>query len=626
MSKWGRSKYLKAITAMMLTASVVVVVAPIASEASSFKDVQQTHPYYDEIQNLNDRGIINGFQDGTFKPAQNLTRGQAAKIIAGVLGLDTSNVNNPNFKDIPTTHQYFGAIAALKQEGIIDGYDDGTFRQGDFIQRNHIAKMLANAFKLKASNSNALPFTDVHADYKEAIAALYENNVTTGKTASLFDGFSNVTRGQMAAFITRSEAVGNQTTQSITFKVEGYTANEIAINGKTYLLDESVKSIFTAENKTALMGADITASIKNGVLTKVKSVVFNKAGSAEKEVVFNSIATLDSLTINADFVIVKNVSITGDATITSTVKTKVEFDGATITGDLILADTSDGAIASLENQFASNSQSTPVLKLHNSRIGNVHIKRNNMSIVTDTVIPEIIIAATVSAINIDGAATKVTIETTAKLNMTGNVKFERLSLPTAVELALNTVGVVNSLTVLNGDARMTIGTGLLINELSIPAGSSVTKIITNYALVASQIKAIIGGSLPNPGVPNPGIPNPGGDNVAPDPIIPPDKVNEFNVKNTGELMEALKKAKAGDLIKFTAPMTTDVTLTDLIMIDLNGHTLKGNVTIKTPTASGKYTLIPSGSTGAISGDLIIDAPHVRVSLDGLTVEGNTIIE
>jgi len=591
-------------------ASTVVVVAPIASEASSFKDVQRTHQFYDEIKNLNDRGIINGFQDGTFKPEQNLTRGQAAKIIAGVLGLDTSNVSNPNFKDIPTTHLYFGAIAALKQEGIIDGYGDGTFRQDDFIQRNHVAKILANAFNLKASNANSLPFTDVRAHYKEAIAALYENNVTTGKTATLFDGSSNVTRGQMAAFITRSEAVEHPTiqpSQSVTFEVEKYTANEIAINGTTYLFDDSVKAIFTTENKIALTGAKITATIKNGVVTKVNNVVLNKAGSAEMGVVFNTNATLDSITINADGVIIKNVSVTGNAIVTSNVKTKMEFDGTAITGDLIIAD-------------AIDSQSKPVLKIKNSKTGKVHVKRNNISIVSDTVIPEIIITSAVSAINIDGAATKVTIEST-KLNMTGNVKFERLLLPTAVELALNAVGVVNYLTVLNPDTRITIGTGLLINELSIPTGSTVSKIIVNYASVASQIKAIIGDSTPSTGVPNTG-----GGNVAPDPVIPPEKVNEFNVKNAEELTQALKKAKAGDLIKLTAPVTADVALTDLIMIDLNGHTLKGNVTITVSTASGKYSLMPSGSTGTISGDLIIYAPKVNISLDGLTVDGNTIIE
>ncbi|WP_421927125.1 S-layer homology domain-containing protein [Lysinibacillus capsici] len=618
MSKWGKSKYLNALTAMALTASAVVV-APITSEASSFKDVQRTHPFYEEIKNLNDRGIIKGFKDGTFKPEQNLTRGQAAKIIAGVLELDTSNVSNPNFKDIPTNHLYFGAIAALRQEGIIDGYEDGTFRQHEFIQRNHVAKILANAFKLKASNTNSLPFTDVRVEYKDAIAALYENNVTTGKTATLFDGSSNVTRGQMAAFITRSEGIVNpptQPSQSVTFKVEEYTANELAIHGKTYLFGDSVKSIFTAENKTALTGAKITATIENGTITKVNTIVLNQTDPEKKEVVFNTNATLDSITINADNMTVKNVTVTGNVIITSNVKTKIEFDGVTLAGDLIIANPSDEAMASLE----SEKQRTSVLKIKNSRAGKVQVKRN-FSIVSDTTIPELIITGNISAININGAATKVIIESTAKLNMTGNVKFEQLLLPVAVKLLLNVDGVMNELTVLNADTRLTISSGLRINNLTIPAGSTVTNIITNFTSVASQIKAIIGGSSPSTGGSDTG-----GGNVTPDPVIPPEKGNEFHVKNAEELKQALNKAKVGDLIKLTAPVTADVTLTDLVVIDLNGHTLNGNVTLTAPTASGRYSLMPSGSTGTISGDLIIYAPNVTLSLDGLTVVGNTVIE
>lgn len=618
MSKWGKSKYLNALTAMALIASAVVV-APITSEASSFEDVQRTHPFYEEIKNLNDRGIIKGFQDGTFKPEQNLTRGQAAKIIAGVLELDTSNVSNPNFKDIPTNHLYFGAIAALRQEGIIDGYEDGTFRQHEFIQRNHVAKILANAFKLKVSNTNSLPFTDVRVEYKDAIAALYENNVTTGKTATLFDGSSNVTRGQMAAFITRSEGIVNPPTepsQSVTFKVEEYTANELAIHGKTYLFGDPVKSIFTAENKTALTGAKITATIENGTITKVNTIVLNQTDPEKKEVVFNTNATLDSITINADNMTVKNVTVTGNVIITSNVKTKIEFDGVTLAGGLIIANPSDEGMASLE----SEKQRSPVLKIKNSRAGKVQVKRN-FSIVSDTTIPELIITANISAINIDGAATKVIIESTAKLNMTGNVKFEQLLLPVAVKLLLNVDGVVNDLTVLNADTRLTISSGLRINNLTIPAGSTVTNIITNFTSVASQIKAIIGGSSPSTGGSDTG-----GGNVAPDPVIPPEKGNEFHVKNAEELKQALNKAKVGDIVKLTAPVTADVTLTDLVVIDLNGHTLNGNVTLTAPTASGRYSLIPSSSTGTISGDLIIYAPNVTLSLDGLTVVGNTVIE
>lgn len=356
MNKRQKSKFIKATTAAAVAASVVAVAAPIAPEASSFKDVSSSNQFFDAIKSLSDRGIINGYQDGTFKPGQNLTRGQAAKIIAGVLGLDTTNVVNPNFKDIPSNHQYYGAIAALKQAGIIDGYEDGTFRQGANIQRNHVAKIIANALNLKSTNVDALPFTDVREDYKEAIAALYENKVTTGKTATKFDGASNVTRGQMAAFITRAEAVVSstpETPQTVTFKLDDYTTASLVVNGTTYSYDNSVKSIFTEDNKEALNDASIVATVTNGVITSIDSLILNNAGTVDKAVVFKSDAIINALTINADYVFVSGLTVTGNATVTTNVENSVELDGTTVKGDLIIDDAIFGKIASLDNKFAN---------------------------------------------------------------------------------------------------------------------------------------------------------------------------------------------------------------------------------------------------------------------------------
>ena len=146
---------LKASAALAVATSAIVV--PMQTQASKFTDLDSSQYFYEDVLNLQERGIISGFTDGTFKPNASLTRGQAAKMIAGVLQLDTENVVNPNFKDIPTTHQYYGVIAALKQAGIIDGYTDGTFKPGETMQRNHVAKILANALQLKATNAEDLP-------------------------------------------------------------------------------------------------------------------------------------------------------------------------------------------------------------------------------------------------------------------------------------------------------------------------------------------------------------------------------------------------------------------------------------------------------------------------------------
>lgn len=610
---------------MAVAASAIVVVAPTATEASSFSDVKPSHQFYDAIQSLSERGIINGFQDGTFKPGQNLTRGQAAKIIAGVLKLDIKNVTNPNFKDIPASHQYYGAIAALKQAGIIDGYEDGTFRQGANIQRNHVAKIIANALNLKAENVDSLPFTDVRTDYKEAIAALFENNVTTGKTATLFDGSSNVTRGQMAAFITRAETVVNQMpepAQSVTFKIEDYTASGIVIEGSTYSFDSSISSIFTGTNKTALTGAVITATVENGVLTKIDNVTLNKSGTTESLVVFDSTATIGSLTINADYVSVKNLSLTGNATITSAVMSEAEFEGAKITGDLIIDNQVFGSTASIDNKFAKDGKAGPKIKMKNSRAGKVHVKRNDVSIESDIAIPEITVAATVTLISLDGTVTKVTVESSTKLEVQGNANIGQLLLTTAVELALKVKGIVTTLTVKNASAQITVDTGLKINELAIPEGSTAAKIIKNYSAIASQIVTVIVGNVPSTPTPGPGTPNTGGES---DTSNPPVNDNKLDVKTLKELNEALKIAKKGETIKLLASITGDINLTTIVNLDFNGHTLTGNVTVTDSAATGTYSLMPTGGTGTITGNLIINAPYVNVNIDGLTVEGETVI-
>lgn len=69
-------------------AATAVAVAP-ASAAGSFTDVAKDNAHFEAITALQTAGVISGYPDGTFKPAQDVTRGQAAKMLAGALGLDT---------------------------------------------------------------------------------------------------------------------------------------------------------------------------------------------------------------------------------------------------------------------------------------------------------------------------------------------------------------------------------------------------------------------------------------------------------------------------------------------------------------------------------------------------------
>ncbi|MEO4052677.1 5'-nucleotidase C-terminal domain-containing protein [Solibacillus sp. CAU 1738] len=193
------------VPATVLAVTAVAVVPVTASAAAAFSDVSKENTHYDSINALYEAGVISGYSDGTFKPGQDVTRGQAAKMIAGALKLDTTNVTNPNFADINPSNQYYGPIAALAALNVISGFEDNTYRANETITRGQMAKMIATATKLTAKGTS--PFTDVPADnqYANYVTALYENGITTGISATEYGVKNNVTRGQLATFIVRAQ-------------------------------------------------------------------------------------------------------------------------------------------------------------------------------------------------------------------------------------------------------------------------------------------------------------------------------------------------------------------------------------------------------------------------------------
>ena len=239
-----------------------------------FPDVKSTDYFYEAVKSLTERGIISGFPDGTFKPGKSVTRAQAAKILAGVLGLDTKNVKNPGFKDVGTSNEYYGAIAALANAGVISGYPDKTFKPNEPIQRNHMAKIIARAFQLEASSKTKLPFKDVSKDYEKYIKALYEYNITTGTTPDTFGGNANVNRGQLAEFVVRAENVEFETT----FTITDISGNTVYAGDKRYIVPSGLQGFFSTANKPVLKGAQVKAKIKKGQIVSISSFALSNSG------------------------------------------------------------------------------------------------------------------------------------------------------------------------------------------------------------------------------------------------------------------------------------------------------------------------------------------------------------
>lgn len=109
---------------------------------TQFKDVPKSHSASGYIQSAVDRGIINGYPDGNFKPSQELTRAHFAIFISRAFGskLPTGNVA---FKDVKKNDSAYSAIQQLVAAGITTGYPDGTFKPNNKLTQTHLKTFIS---------------------------------------------------------------------------------------------------------------------------------------------------------------------------------------------------------------------------------------------------------------------------------------------------------------------------------------------------------------------------------------------------------------------------------------------------------------------------------------------------
>lgn len=94
---------MKLILKIACVLSLAVCLIPLKDvHAASFKDVSDDNTLITEIDYLVEKGIINGYPNDLFKPNTYVTRAQVAVMLTRALGLQTANVKDPKYQDVPT--------------------------------------------------------------------------------------------------------------------------------------------------------------------------------------------------------------------------------------------------------------------------------------------------------------------------------------------------------------------------------------------------------------------------------------------------------------------------------------------------------------------------------------------
>ena len=156
-----------------------------------------------EINFLLDREIIAGYEDRTFKPQRNVTRAEAAIMLGRALKLDGTQ-RNTSFSDVGASAKASGYIQSAVKKGIINGYEDGTFKPDDTINRGEMAYLLERAFELKEMSS--ISFSDIGSSGRqfEAVNKMVTAGITQGDSDGKFRPTKDVDRQEFALFVARA--------------------------------------------------------------------------------------------------------------------------------------------------------------------------------------------------------------------------------------------------------------------------------------------------------------------------------------------------------------------------------------------------------------------------------------
>lgn len=124
------------------------------TKKANFNDISSSKWYYSSILQANAAGYIQGYEDGTFKPDQKINRQELAVIISKLLKL-TASAAAPEFKDITKSAAWSkGAIGAVSEQGIMKGFGDGNFRPLAYTTRAETVVILDRALSVLNADSD----------------------------------------------------------------------------------------------------------------------------------------------------------------------------------------------------------------------------------------------------------------------------------------------------------------------------------------------------------------------------------------------------------------------------------------------------------------------------------------
>lgn len=249
--------FTKKLLPLTLTAAMIVPSVPAMAAPSDIAG----HWAESVITQWQSKGLIQGYEDGSFKPNNTITRAEFVTLMNNAKGFGSEG--SINFSDVKNGSWFYSAVARAVAAGYVKGYSDGSFKPGNTITRAEAAVMIANAARLSANEAGAYRFTDVGsipAWARGSVGAVVAAGYMTGYPDGSFYANASISRAEAVSSLNRMlGGTAYQPTQPTTPTTDTTktTSDDVVIEDKGT----------TLKNQTVDGNVTIAKSVGNGDVT-----------------------------------------------------------------------------------------------------------------------------------------------------------------------------------------------------------------------------------------------------------------------------------------------------------------------------------------------------------------------
>lgn len=165
--------------------------------AMTFPDVKATDAYYDAVQKLYDNGVVDGYPDGTFRPDSPITRAELVKMVNIAFGYIGAGSQNP-FVDVKPGDWFYSQVLTAAEKGYILGFPDGTFQGNSHVTREQMCVILDRILPLSLTSYVPSISDPVPAWSRSAVEKVVYNWIWPLDSKGRFRATENATRAEVS--------------------------------------------------------------------------------------------------------------------------------------------------------------------------------------------------------------------------------------------------------------------------------------------------------------------------------------------------------------------------------------------------------------------------------------------